>query len=142
MGHRPKILHELVLCHTNAKILDRDGRGCVWDDLDEQIWMGLDLLLLGDTLVTDLVEGVEESKIRARRKISWLEERVSMIKLINCWMSALKGESLRHHGSRKAVAMMRCADNKPRTKKKNGANDEILGKEQKYEWSHCLSSST
>ena len=126
--HRPKILHELVLCHTNAKILDRDGRGFVWDDLDEQIWMGLDLLLLGDTLVTDLVEGVEESKIRARRKISWLEERVSMIKLINCWMSALKGESLRH-GSRKAVAMMRCADNKPCTKK--WCEDEFLGKEQK-----------
>ena len=65
--HRPKILHELVLCHSNAKILDRDGRGFVWDDLDEQIWMGLDLLLLGDTLVTDLVEGVEESKISTSR---------------------------------------------------------------------------
>ena len=79
-----------------------------------KFWMGLDLLLLGDTLATDLVEGVEESKISSRRKISSLEERVSMIKLINCWMSALKGESLRH-GSRKAVAMMRFADNKPCT---------------------------
>ena len=34
------------------------GRGFAGDDLDEQIWMGLDLLLLGDTLVTDLVDGV------------------------------------------------------------------------------------
>ena len=51
-----------------------------------------------------------------------------MIKLINCWMSALKSESLRH-GSRKAVAM-RCADNKPCTKKK-WCEGEILGKQQK-----------
>ena len=69
LGYRPKILHELVLCCTNAKILDRDGRGIVGDDLDEQIWVSLDLLLLGDTLVTDLVEGVEESTISTRRKM-------------------------------------------------------------------------
>ena len=41
LGHRSKILHELVLCHTSAKILDRDGRGFfVLDDLDEQILDG------------------------------------------------------------------------------------------------------
>ena len=62
-----------------------------------------------------------------------------MIKLINCWMSALKGESLRH-GSRKAVAMMRCADNKPCTK---GAKMSFSGRSKnKNERSHCLPSST
>ena len=54
--------------------------------------MGLDFLLLGDTLATDLVEGVEESRISTRRKISLLEWRVPMIKLINCWMSALQAQ--------------------------------------------------
>ena len=56
-GCRPKILHELVLCHHNARVLNHDGR-VVQDDLDEEIWMGHGLFWIGDTLVTDLVEGI------------------------------------------------------------------------------------
>ena len=58
-GDRPKIVHQLVLCHPNAGILNRDGRiGLVRNDLDEEIRLGLDLFRIGDGLVPDLVEGI------------------------------------------------------------------------------------
>ena len=112
-GYRHKIHHELVLRHTNARILNHDGR-VVRDDLDEEIRLGLGLFWIGGRLVPDL---------SSRRKISLLEYRVSKIKLINCWMSALKAK-VSDMVPKKHGTMMRCEDNKTCTE--NGCEDECL----------------
>merc|ERR1719284_1066076 len=67
--YRPKIFHQLALCHTNARILDRDGRiGLVRNNLDEEIRLGLDLLWIGDGLVPDLVEGIDRIRNQLAEK--------------------------------------------------------------------------
>ena len=55
-GNRPKMVHELVLCHPNARILDLDGQIVfVRNDLDEEIRLGLDLCVLLDARVSNFL---------------------------------------------------------------------------------------
>ena len=50
-GDFPGIVHELVIYHTNARIVDRDGRiGLVRNGLNEEIWLGLDIFRIGNKL--------------------------------------------------------------------------------------------
>ena len=48
-----------MLGHTNTSVADGQGVvGLVWDDLDLEVGLGLQLLWLDDSLVSDLVEGI------------------------------------------------------------------------------------
>merc|ERR1719284_1185027 len=116
LGDRPEIVHELVLCHPNARILDGDGRiGLVWDDLDEEVWLRLDLFWVGDGLVPDLVEGIGRIRNQFAEKdflvgVKGVDDQAHQ--LLNV---GIEGEGLRH-GSRKPGTMLRCDDNKACTK--------------------------
>ena len=118
------LVHELILCHTNARILDRDGGiGLVRDDLDEEIWLGLDLFGIGDRLVPDLVEGIGRIRNQLAEKdflvgVKSVDDQAHQ--LLNV---SIEGEGLRH-GSRTPGTMMRCVDNKTQTK--NGCKNELL----------------
>jgi len=59
LGDCTEVVNELVLGHTDTRILDgQGGVGAVRNDLDEEIRLRLDLLRVGDGLVTDLIEGI------------------------------------------------------------------------------------
>merc|ERR1719453_1984494 len=57
LGNGSKVVDELVLGHTNTRVLDCDGGvGLIRDDLDEEVWLILDLVRVGDGLITNLVK--------------------------------------------------------------------------------------
>ena len=122
---RPKIVHELVLCHSNARIVGRDGRiGLVRNNLDEEIRLGLDLFWIGDGLVPDPVEGIGRIQNQLSEKdfligVENVDDQAHQ--LLNV---GIEGAGLRH-GSRKPGKMMRCDIDKTCTK--NGCDDEFLG---------------
>merc|ERR1719329_145077 len=59
LGNGSKIVDELILCHANTRILNGQcGIGLVRNDLDVEVWLRLDLLRLGDRLVSNLVKGI------------------------------------------------------------------------------------
>merc|ERR1711957_973790 len=59
LGNGTKIVDQLILRHANTRILDSDGRiRFVWHDLDEEIWLRLNLVWVRDGLVPDLVQGI------------------------------------------------------------------------------------
>merc|ERR1719329_1297739 len=59
LGNGSKIVDELILGHANTRILNGQcGIGLVRNDLDVEVWLRLDLLRLGDRLVSNLVKGI------------------------------------------------------------------------------------
>mmetsp|Transcript_45227 Transcript_45227/g.81352 ORF Transcript_45227/g.81352 Transcript_45227/m.81352 type:complete len:444 (+) Transcript_45227:1069-2400(+) len=59
LGNCAKVVDELVLGHANARVLNGDGAvGLVWDDLDVEVRLSLNLLRISDGLVADLVQGI------------------------------------------------------------------------------------
>mmetsp|Transcript_89791 Transcript_89791/g.155444 ORF Transcript_89791/g.155444 Transcript_89791/m.155444 type:complete len:227 (+) Transcript_89791:1489-2169(+) len=58
-GNGAQIVDQLVLRHSNAGVLDGDGRVClVRNDLDVEIRLCLDLLRISDGLIADLVKSI------------------------------------------------------------------------------------
>mmetsp|Transcript_29051 Transcript_29051/g.53465 ORF Transcript_29051/g.53465 Transcript_29051/m.53465 type:complete len:227 (+) Transcript_29051:1481-2161(+) len=58
-GDGAQIVDELILGHSNARVLNGDGRVClVRNDLDVEIWLCLDLLWISDGLIADLVKSI------------------------------------------------------------------------------------
>ena len=57
LGDLPLFVHELVFYHTNATIVDRDGRvGLVRNGLNEEIWLALDIFRIGTNLLIVRIE--------------------------------------------------------------------------------------
>ena len=54
-------------------MVKRSGVRCVWDDLAEELRLGLDLVRVGDGLATDLANATEALEMNSRQKISLLE---------------------------------------------------------------------
>mmetsp|Transcript_11136 Transcript_11136/g.19347 ORF Transcript_11136/g.19347 Transcript_11136/m.19347 type:complete len:227 (+) Transcript_11136:214-894(+) len=58
-GDGAQIVDELILGHSNARVLNGDGRVClVRNDLDVEIRLCLDLLRISDGLIADLVKSI------------------------------------------------------------------------------------
>merc|ERR1712176_1319968 len=58
---------------TNTSILDGEGGvSLVNHNLDEKVWLGLNLLWLNDGLVSDFVEGIGSIEINSRKKSTCL----------------------------------------------------------------------
>ena len=59
LGNSSEIVDELGLGHTNTRVPEgKSVVGLIWDDLDAEVGLGLELLGLSDGLVAELVEGV------------------------------------------------------------------------------------
>merc|ERR1719284_1772360 len=59
LGDGSEVVHEVALGHTNTSVVDGQGVvGLVWDDLDSEVWLGLELLWLSDRVVSDLVKSI------------------------------------------------------------------------------------
>jgi len=59
LGDGSEVVDQVLLLHANTGVPDGEGVvGSVGNDLDSEVRLSLELLGLGDTLVSDLVEGV------------------------------------------------------------------------------------
>lgn len=62
-GNGTKVVHKVRLGHTNATV--NDGQrvvGLVGYNVDEQLWLGIQLALVSQALEPDLVQGLFENK--------------------------------------------------------------------------------
>jgi len=58
-GNSTKVVDEISFSHTNSTILNGQGVvSFIWDNLDLEIWLSLELLWLGDRVVSDLIKGI------------------------------------------------------------------------------------
>ena len=59
LGNCSEIVDEIRLLHTNTSILDGQRVvGAIWNDLNFEIWLSLELFWLNNSLVSDFVESV------------------------------------------------------------------------------------
>mmetsp|Transcript_65899 Transcript_65899/g.174744 ORF Transcript_65899/g.174744 Transcript_65899/m.174744 type:complete len:435 (-) Transcript_65899:40-1344(-) len=97
LGDSAEIVHELVLCHANTRVLDRNCRiGLVRDDFDEEIRLGFDFLWICDGLVANLVKGIGRIRNQLTEKdffvgVECVDDQAHQ--LLNV---GIEGESLRH----------------------------------------------
>jgi hypothetical protein len=58
-GNSTKVVDEISFSHTNSTILNgKSVVSLIWDDLDVKVWLSLELLWLGDRVVSNLIKSI------------------------------------------------------------------------------------
>jgi hypothetical protein len=58
-GNGTEVVDEITFSHTDSRILDgKSVVGLIWDNLDVKIWLSLELLWLGDRVVSNLIKSI------------------------------------------------------------------------------------
>ena len=88
-GDGPQVVDEVGLGHADAAVDDGEGvRGLVWDNVDEQLRLRIELALVSEALEPDLVQCLQKShkknstKVRAQNQTS--ETVLTAYKALRC----------------------------------------------------------